>query len=217
MQRPEQEIFNLSIVILGDFNPRIFQPEWLVNKKLIRESEGDPESLKVLHPDLTVIETDEFRLEVRPNRFELQTLQESYREPLKDLCTSIFKLLSETPINAFGVNYCKHFKFDNEKDYVNLGYHLAPINKNFDFIDDPRLLEITVTNRKKDKVKDVPVINIKIYPSDLIPQYGVAMNVNTHFDDQRDGSGFDKFFSKKWQLIVEESENIINKVWDKYR
>lgn len=217
MQKPEQEIFNLAIVVLGSFDPRIFQPVWLVDRKLIRESEGDPEYLKVLHPDLTIIETPEFKLEIRPSRFELQTLKESYREPLKDLCVSIFRLLSETPINAFGVNYSRHFKFSNEKDYVNFGFHLAPINKLFDFIDDPRLLDISITDRKIEKVKNIPTKNIKIFPSDLIPKYGVGINVNTHYDDPQNGSVFSEFFSEKWQGITEDSEKIMNEVWNRYK
>ncbi|OXB07362.1 hypothetical protein B0A81_11465 [Flavobacterium plurextorum] len=216
MQIPEQEIFNISIVIIGSFNPRIFQPEWLVNKKLIRESEGDPENLKMVHADLTVIETDEFKLEIRPSRLELQTFQESYREPLKDLCASIFQLLSETPISAFGINYGKHFKMQSEKEYVNFGYHLAPINKTFDFIEDPRLLEIIITDQKPEKTKNTPTKNIKIFPSDLIPARGVAINVNSHYDDFFDGRSFSDFLSANWESILNNSENIIMEIWKKY-
>lgn len=215
MSRPEQEFFSLSIVVLGNFSPRIFQPEWFVNKKLIREAEVEPENLKVVHPDLTIIETDEFKLEVRPNRFELQTFQESYREPLKDLISSIFRLLSETPITAFGINYNKHFKFEIEKDYLNFGFHLAPINKTFDFMDNPRLLDITITDRKSIDL-NLPTTNIRIYPSDLIPYFGVAININTHYNKVMDGAGFYEFISEIWDSILEISENKIKDIWNRY-
>lgn len=131
------------------------------------------------------------------------------------MCISIFRLLSETPITAFGVNYTKHFKFDNDKDYVNFGFHLAPINKTFDFLDDPRLLEITITDRKP-KEKDKPVRNIKIYPSDLVARTGVGININTHYDDSKDGYGFYQFFSENWTEIIENSEKYIEEIWRRY-
>jgi hypothetical protein len=217
MQKPEQEIFNLSLVIIGSFDPRIFHTDWLVNKKLIRESEGDLDNLKVLHPDLTIIETQEFKLEVRPSRFEIQTLKESFREPMKDLCVSIFRLLSESPIDAFGVNYSRHFKFTVEKDYINFGYHLAPIKTLFDFIDDPRLLDISITDRKQDKIKGIPTKNIKIFPSDLIPSLGVGINVNTHFDETLNGLSFSELLSNRWESIAENSEYIMAEVWNRYK
>jgi len=43
------QIHAISIVFLGDFNPKIIQPFWLVNKKLIREQEGTEAKIEVIH------------------------------------------------------------------------------------------------------------------------------------------------------------------------
>lgn len=215
MKSPENEIFSLSIVLIGEFNPRIFQPHWMVSKNLIRESEGRTDNLKLIHPDLMIFETDEFRMEVRPNRFELATLQESFQEPLKDLCASIFKLIAETQISAYGINYTKHFRMENEKKYVEFGYHLAPLKKNFSFIEDPRLLEIIVTDRKNEKT-DSSISNVKIYPSDLIAQLGIGININSHFDIKFNGINFSKHLIQNWNSTLLKSEIYIQEIWKSY-
>lgn len=216
MARPEPEILNLAVVIIGNFNPAIFQPEWLKNKGLIRENEASPDNLKVIHPELTVIETEDFRLEVRPSRFQLQTSQEPFREPLKDLIVNIFKLLGETPISAFGVNFTRHFRFRDNKDYVNFGYFLSPIQTTFDFMEKPRLLEFTVTDRERDQVESNPVINMKIFPSDVLVHDSVAININTHFTNSMSGKAFSKFFGEIWEKTLTTSDSYLNKLWDKY-
>lgn len=216
MKRPESEVLNLSVVIIGNFNPAIFQPEWLKNKGLIRENEASPENLKVIHPELTVIETEDFSLEVRPSRFQFQTSQEPFREPLKDLIVNIFKLLGETPVSAFGINFTRHFKFNDKKDYVNFGYFLSPIQTIFDFMEQPKLLEFTVTDREKTKADFDPIVNIRIFPSDILTNNAVAINVNSHFSQAMDGRNFSKFFEEVWDKTLITSDSYLNNIWDKY-
>jgi hypothetical protein len=42
----------VSIVLVGNFNPAIFQPAWLAAKGLIRESEASAAVVEVIHPEL---------------------------------------------------------------------------------------------------------------------------------------------------------------------
>jgi hypothetical protein len=41
-----------SIVLVGSFNPAIFQPAWLAAKGLIRESESDAAVVELIHPEV---------------------------------------------------------------------------------------------------------------------------------------------------------------------
>lgn len=216
MRQPEPEVLNLAVVIIGNFNPAIFQPEWLKNKGLIRDNEASPENLKVIHRELTVIETEDFKLEIRPSRFQLQTNQEPFQEPLKDLIVNIFKLLGETPISAFGINFTRHFKFSNNKDYVEFGYFLSPVNEIFDFMENPKLLEFVITDREKTKDDFEPAVNIKIFPSDILVQNAVAINVNSHFTKSMNGKSFSKFFEETWNNTLTASDLYLNKIWDKF-
>lgn len=216
MRRPEPEVLNLSVVLIGNFNPSIFQPEWLKNKGLIRENEASPDNLKVIHPELTVIDTEDFSLEVRPSRFQIKTFQEPFREPLKDLVTNIFKLLGETPIESFGINFTRHFKFTDQKDYVNFGYFLSPIQEIFDFMEQPKLLEFTVTDREKTKAEYDPAINVRIFPSDILSSNSVAININSHFAQEMDGRNFSKFFEEVWDKTLITSDLYLDKIWQKY-
>lgn len=217
MQSKEHEVLGVMIVFIGNFNPAIFHPEWLVSKKLIRESEAETAIKRdmIVHSELSIFETDWFKIDVRPTRFEIRTLQEPYLEPLKDLVLSIFELLGETPLTAFGINYTKHFKFDNKKDYINFGYKLAPVNQIFDFLDNPRLMEFVVVDQNLDRKEDEAQVNIKIYPSDLQTTNAVAVNVNTHYSLKLDGRKGSKFLGNNWGTIIANSESTIEKLWEK--
>jgi hypothetical protein len=46
------EIQGISIVLLVDFNPKIFQPAWFAAQNLIRQQEADEATIHIkVHPD----------------------------------------------------------------------------------------------------------------------------------------------------------------------
>ena len=68
MAKKEREIYTLELVILGNFNPVIINPFWLVNKGLIRESENNkPE---ILHSQISRFELDWLKVEVTQTRID---------------------------------------------------------------------------------------------------------------------------------------------------
>ena len=60
------EIEGHSIVLLGSFNPQIFQPSWFGNEGLIRKEEADSAKIEIVHRDLVSFSTETFRVEVFP-------------------------------------------------------------------------------------------------------------------------------------------------------
>ena len=65
-----------SIVLLGKFNPTIFQPFWFVAQKLIGKQDGESAELGIVHPDIVNFKLRWCNLEVTRERFVVTTTQE---------------------------------------------------------------------------------------------------------------------------------------------
>jgi len=72
------EIQGQSIVLIGDFNPRIFQPAWFGKEHLIRENEADTATIKIIHPDIVSFSTEWFELDITRDRFTISTNHEAF-------------------------------------------------------------------------------------------------------------------------------------------
>ena len=97
-----------SIVLLGNFNPAIFHPEWLAAKQLIRSSEAAAAALDVVHAELAQFRMGWLRLTVTRDRFVAETSDPSHQAPLRDLVVGIFELLEHTPTTRLGLNRTVH-------------------------------------------------------------------------------------------------------------
>lgn len=82
----------VSIVILGQFNPAIFQPAWFAAQNLVRPQEAESAEIQLIHPEAAVLRMEWLQLNVVRERFQASTIQSAYFEPLRDLVTSVFSL-----------------------------------------------------------------------------------------------------------------------------
>ena len=70
--RIEPEISAVSIVMIGYFNPQIFQPFWLANHDIITEDEAETARVDFVHPDITRFALEgEFTIQVERDDFRL--------------------------------------------------------------------------------------------------------------------------------------------------
>ncbi len=93
-----------TIVLLGNFNPKIFQPIWFSTEELLQKQEAEKANIEIIHPDVTIFSLDWLRVTVTPERFSAETTQESYYEAVRDLIIGTFSLLRHTPITKMGIN-----------------------------------------------------------------------------------------------------------------
>jgi hypothetical protein len=102
-----------SIVLLGSFNPKIFQPMWLLSEGLISRSEAENANIQVIQPEAAFLEVGPFQLRVLGDRFVAATSQIPNFSPLRDLVVGIFRLLRHTPARALGINREMHYRADD--------------------------------------------------------------------------------------------------------
>lgn len=215
------EVNTKSIVLLGDFNPKIIQPFWLSSKNIIRENEASNAKIDVIHNELVRYQIEDWAsFNITPQKFEIRSSKEPYFEPLKDLVISIFSVLKETPIEAVGINHIYHYSLRSYEKYTKFGEKLASLNLLNDILNEPKLLGIEfIEKNRKDKLKGH--YRFKIEPSDEIDpsQYGISININDHISKQESKStgSFEiiKIFQENWLNSNKRAELITENLWKK--
>ena len=54
MDSPQLKINRHSIVLIGNFNPKIFQPAWFGSEGLIQKKEAEQSTIEIIHPDVVI-------------------------------------------------------------------------------------------------------------------------------------------------------------------
>ena len=128
MAKFTEQNFEANVIAVGQFNPPIFAPYWLLSKGLIGQADFDEalanEEFLIAVDGMRCV-TSTFSLQVLTAQFSLQS-----RGPLSpafaDLFRGIFTLLPETPIHAIGMNFAADYSFGNISDFHAVGDTLAP-------------------------------------------------------------------------------------------
>jgi hypothetical protein len=138
MARPERTVEGISVVLLGSFNPPIFQPAWFASNQLLRPNEAEEAKVGVIHPDATITEMGPFHLQVLRERFEVSTSQPQDYEVLRDLVLATFRLLSHTPVTRLGINWNSHYRI-HEGSWADVQARLWPASIWNDVLEQPSL------------------------------------------------------------------------------
>lgn len=114
-----------SIVFLGNFNPAIFQTQWLDRYKIlprqdVQWAEGKgAQQIKVPDSDIilekvpnimvtanqTLLQFPSLQIEVFPDKYICSSKNKEAFSLVKNVTISIFKVLEHTPIKAVGINF----------------------------------------------------------------------------------------------------------------
>src|SRR5579863_1045833 len=126
MPSPTLEIAGNTIVMIGSFNPAIFQPQWFAKQGLLPQTEVDNAKIEIIHSQVCQFETERFLLQVTPERFVATTKPNAVGAPLRDLVSGTFYILEHTPIQAFGLNSQMHYGMHSEDAWHRVGDKLVP-------------------------------------------------------------------------------------------
>lgn len=202
-----------SIILLGNFNPIIFQPAWFSAKELLAQAEAEAAKVEIIHPDAAIFSLEWMRLEVTRERLMVETTQESYYEVIRDLILGMFSLLSHTPLKKMGINTNMHFLIENEEQWHNIGHRLAPKDLWKDILQSPGMGSLTmIESTRRDGLKGS--ISVKIEPSVKVLPWGVFINVNDHIEAKDADAiiGSDEIMNilrSSWKDCHERAKNII--------
>ena len=201
-------------MLIGSFNPKIFQPYWFSAHELIPESEAEAADVEIVHPEVVSFSTDWLQLQVTTDRFMALTLQEPYAG-MRDLVLSTFELLSHTPVQLMGLNRDVHYEMSSEEEWHSLGYRLVPRDNWENLL--PRhvgMRSLTVEGVRPDNY--LGYIRVKVEPS-VKTQPGVYIQVNDHFQarDWKESEGCDQVMAilrETWEASSQRADALISGV-----
>ena len=139
MPSHRSEIDGASIVLIGKFNPAIFQPAWLGACNLLRKEEVEDAAITMVSPQVTSFSAHWLTIQVLAERFTAITNDPAQYQALRDLVIGVFHLLEHTPFWVMGMNRDMHFKMESEEQYHRLGHLLAPKEIWKEILDTPGL------------------------------------------------------------------------------
>jgi hypothetical protein len=152
MPKAIKEIFTseVSIVLIGDFNPIVFQPAWFSNQELLRASEAEKAEVSIIHPDISSFTTEWLSLQVTRDRFTAITKSEPHIPHLRDFVVGTFNKLEHTPVAQMGLNCTRSLVFRSDADWHNFGHFMAPKSP-WKAFEKPGLLSLTMRSERSDK------------------------------------------------------------------
>lgn len=222
----EPSISTVSIVLVGSFNPPIFNPDWFARHRLISPDAADNAVIKIVHRQVADFTVDRFEIQVTTDRFQATTLQEPF-ELLSDFVVRTFReFLSYTPIQALGINRDVHFRVDSFEVRDRIGYKLAPPSVWGKWA--PFLTAgtgelhggmVSLVMQQKD-TDDRPsgYIQTTVQPSQAIANNsGIFVQVNDHYQLQagqqrQDAGEIIELLESHFRRSIERSEFIIDQV-----
>ena len=175
------ELRRIDVVLLGDFNPKIFTPAWLAAQELIGEEESKNSNVEILTPDIAVFNLSWCQAQITRNRFAIFTEQDAYFTHLYDLIANIFQILEHTPIHTLGYNWGMHFICSNEEEWHAFGHSLVPQNPWKNIFKDSAMLRLDIVEKYE---KGDPLdgrMQVRVEPSRKF-KYGVFININDHYE-----------------------------------
>jgi hypothetical protein len=121
----EPEFEDVGIVLIGDFNPAIFNPDWLLQNDLVGADAAKRSVIDIIHPDVAQFRVGDIELIVQRNRFQILTRVAPFVAVLDFVSKTFGESLPHTPVRQSGINHSVHFKVKNQKIRTAIGRILA--------------------------------------------------------------------------------------------
>lgn len=214
MSAPSCEFDQPSIVFVGSFNPRLFQPRWLGAKGLLPEAEADSAEITVIHADLCSFRVGTWlTLQVTQDRF-IALSDEAHAGALRDLVLGLFRLLEHTPVTQLGINRGMHFRLASAADRMSLGRSLASPDPWKDMLQEPVMRSLTIQGRRP--TSPAARLHVKVEPSSRpsLLDIGVALDVNEHFETAESDSltALLAMLSSEWEASLDFAKQLASKI-----
>ncbi|WP_295406994.1 hypothetical protein [uncultured Thiocystis sp.] len=180
-QRPTIEGEEIAIVLIGDFNPMIFQPAWFALEGLIRRSEAEEADIEIMHHDIASFRLDWVSVDVLADRFSAKIRSSAFRVSLRDLIVGTFSTLRHTPTKQLGINLTQRWRFATDAEWHNFGHYLAPKSPWNELLVQPGMRGIHVQGSRPDDMLGHVLVSAEPDRSGF-----VSLRVNDHFELPKD-------------------------------
>lgn len=179
---PDRQVY--SIVVLGDFNPSIFQPLWFSLNGLIPEEEAQNAEIAIIHQRLASFSIGKIQIHVDSSRLSLTTDESPQAPILRDVSIGTLSILEHTPLKAIGLNHDMVFSMGTDEAWREVGDKLVPKSIWEGVFDCPEMRQVVVEGHRSNCSADR--LQIRVQPS---ANHEVLIAINQHYqleNEQRD-------------------------------
>jgi len=202
------------VILVGSFNPAIFQPSWFARQGLIPDEEADSATINIIHQQVASFETPAFKVQVLPERFEVTAVGRPFTDLVRDLAYGTFTILSHTPVRMLGMNNFAHFRARSEEAWHGLGHYLAPKEFWEPLLKNPGMQTLTIRGQRDDDL--LGYVDVRVEPSAVVTPNGVFAFVNDHVqlkEEERDGARIlMETLQEKWGKATGRAGRIITTI-----
>jgi hypothetical protein len=177
--RPQLE--GAAIVLVGNFNPPIFQPAWFAAKKLLPDAEVEEAADVMITSDIASFTAEWLTVQVMQQRFQAATADPSKYGPLLDLVVGTFTFLEHTPFNKAGLNHQAHYALPSEEKWHAFGDLLAP-KPQWSSLFEGRVGMRSLTVEGRRAGCEAKYIRASVEPSNRVTPNGVYFAINEHYE-----------------------------------
>lgn len=206
----------MSVVLLGSFNPAIFQPDWLARHELVAPAEAEAAEVQIISREVTQFSTELFDIQVTHEQFVAATARVPSFKMLQDLVLGIFDRLRHTPVTRMGINRDVHFRMASEDAWHDLGHRLVPPDIWQSFLKNPGMRATVIQGMRPDE--RAGNVFIRVEPSARVHP-GVYIQQNDHFelgDGADDASAALDVLRQEWTASLDRAEETFRRVLDGY-
>lgn len=213
-KRPDLLDAEYSVVLIGDFNPKIYQPAWFASQDLLRASEAEGAQIEIIHADLTSFSTDWFVMQVARERFSVTVKSSVYRVHLRDLILNTFRTLSHTPLRQMGINYTARIRFHSALDWHCFGHFLLPKSPWTTLLSKPGMRRVSVEAARPDDRRGWVMVDVlPVLSLDNEAQVIVNDHCESPQDSAFDGTGFFlDIVDREYDHIIDRSKALVDGV-----
>jgi hypothetical protein len=212
---PKPDAKSASIVLLGNFNPSIFHPQWFAAHDVVSQNEADQEAeLEITTQQASVFSITLGRVQVTGQQFVITGRNPALFKMLNDFVIKTFDILTHTPVHAMGINLEQKWLSNDEQWHRDFGDRIAPKHK-WDFMKDPGVRDIVMEDQDRPDGR-TGYIQARIRALRQKP-LAILISVNDHYEipDYKTSMGASPMLDilrTSWDTSIQRSESIIHNI-----
>jgi hypothetical protein len=187
MSRPTKISASASVVVRGSIDPGLLTPAWLHGEGLLALNEAVLAEMEVVLPDVVKFSADILQVAATRDRLIVRADNELNFEPMKDVAVGILRKLPALQVGKIGINHDRRYAFVDVDAWHAVGHLLAPKEAWQGALEEPGMLAVVMQGARPDDRAGYIRVRVESF-SDEDTQFGVVVDINDHFDVERDGS-----------------------------
>ncbi len=205
---------HMALVVLGAFNPTIFQPSWFAQEDLICDEEVKAAKIEIIHQEVTAFDLGWVKLHATRDRLILESSSEPHYDATRDLLIGTFDLLRHIPTRALGVNHALLIECESRDQFNQLGWKLVPKDRWSPVLQQPGTVRVEEQGERTDGYDGY--LRVKVEPI-LDGGTKVLIDVNDHFsfsqeDEPNSTVAIGKLLDAEWNNIAERANPVFEHV-----